>query len=72
MKWSRMSTEKCPEHIRFLGPDIKEIIPIKGCQPSIESVAKALDQAGINVDPASGAASLRGVGSRFYEPEASP
>jgi Ni,Fe-hydrogenase III small subunit len=31
-------------------PDIKEMIPVKGCPPNPEHVVKALHQAGIDVD----------------------
>jgi len=33
-------------------PDIKEMIPVKGCPPKSEDVVKALQQAGIDVNPA--------------------
>jgi uncharacterized protein (DUF362 family) len=32
-------------------PNFKEMIPVKGCPPSPRSIVKALQQAGINVDP---------------------
>ncbi|QTA81874.1 DUF362 [Desulfonema limicola] len=32
-------------------PDIKEMIPVKGCPPNPDDVVKALHQAGINADP---------------------
>ena len=32
-------------------PDIKEMIPVKGCPPNPEHVVKALHQAGIDADP---------------------
>ncbi len=33
-------------------PDIREMIPVKGCPPALEDVADALRRAGIEVDPA--------------------
>lgn len=43
---------KCMYLAQKDNPNIQEMIPIKGCPPQPKSVHKALEQAGIHVDPA--------------------
>jgi hypothetical protein len=43
---------KCMYQAHKDNPDIQEMIPIKGCPPKPGSILKALQQAGIDVDPA--------------------
>ena len=42
---------KCMFEANKDNPDIKEMIAIKGCPPQPKSIVKALQQAGIDVDP---------------------
>jgi len=42
---------KCMYDLHKDNPDIKEMIPIKGCPPTPKSIMKALKDAGIDVDP---------------------
>jgi uncharacterized protein (DUF362 family) len=42
---------KCIYQANKDNPDIKEMIPVKGCPPSLKSIVAALHQAGIRVDP---------------------
>jgi Ni,Fe-hydrogenase III small subunit len=41
---------KCMYQAHKDNPTIQEMIPIKGCPPSPQDIAKALQQAGIEVD----------------------
>ena len=43
---------KCIYQAHKNNPDIKEMIAVKGCPPQPEAVNKALQKAGIEVDPA--------------------
>ena len=43
---------KCMYQAHKDNPDIKEIIPVKGCPPNPDDIVKALQTAGIPVDPA--------------------
>jgi len=43
---------KCMYQAHKDNPDIKQMIPVKGCPPKPEQIVKALHQAGIMVDPA--------------------
>jgi len=42
---------KCVYDLHKENPDIKEIIPVKGCPPPKKLIVKALHQAGIMIDP---------------------
>ena len=42
---------KCIYEANKENPDIKEMIAIKGCPPQPQSIIKALQKAGIEVDP---------------------
>jgi len=43
---------KCMYQANRDNPDIREMLAVKGCPPSLKAVVKALHQAGIEVDPA--------------------
>ena len=43
---------KCMYQANKDNPDIREMIPIKGCPPKTEDIVKALHKAGIEVNPA--------------------
>ena len=42
---------KCIYQANKDNPDIKEMIPVKGCPPSTKQIIEAFDQAGIHLDP---------------------
>ncbi len=42
---------KCIYQANKDNPDINEMIPVKGCPPAIDDIIKALQKAGINIDP---------------------
>jgi hypothetical protein len=60
---------KCMYQAHKDNPDIQEMIAVKGCPPSPKAIVKALQQAGIEVDPAhlEGVETYPGMFMKRYE-----
>ncbi|MFC1884019.1 DUF362 domain-containing protein, partial [Thermodesulfobacteriota bacterium] len=43
---------KCIYQANKDNPDIKEMLPVKGCPPSLKEITRAFHKAGIELDPA--------------------